>query len=256
MIRACRVWKLISWCVAMVVGFRATAAASDLLVVYGAGSTDLWGTELTFSNTTGEETNVGIFDAPLDTCHPNAQCYVFATVPPRGTFSVEYRGNLLRSGIGAAYIFTGTDPLTVSVQARAHQLAAACATVDLPVLSVATLEALNPETLVLPGARRGMGARSNLLVANVFLQDGLDRGPLDIGIEAFTADGSLIGQASIAVPYGETQFINDVLGTLGVAEVANGQVRVTKLSGDSVMWAMMPITRSDGSLSISLGVAP
>ena len=51
------------------------------------------------------------------------------------------------------------------------------------------------------------------------------------------------------IPYGETRFINDVLGTLGVSEVANGQVRVTKMSGDGVMWAMMPITRADGSLS-------
>lgn len=247
--------QVISWSVALVVGATTIATGSDV-VVYGAGSAGLWITELTFSNTTAEETTVGIFDAPIDICHPNAQCYVFATIPPRGTVSVDYQGNLLRSGVGAAYIFTGTDPLTVSVQARAHDTTTACATVDLPVLSVDTLVALNPDSLVLPGARRGAGAHSNLLVANVFHRDGLARGPLEIGIEAFASDGSFLGGTSVAVPYGETQFMNDVLGALGVSEVANGQVRLTKLSGDGVMWAMMPITRSDGSRSVSLGVAP
>ena len=237
-----------------VLGLAAGARSSDLLVVYGAGSAGLWGTELTFANRTADETSVGVFDAPFDVCPPSAHCYSFATLPPRGTVVMDYYGNLLRTGVGAAYIFSGSNPLTVSVQARAHQ--ASGSSVDLPVFSVADLLALDPESLVLPGARRGPGARTNLLVANVFRHDGTRSGPVDIGLEVIGADGTLLGSSTLSIPYGETIFITDVVEKLGVTELENGQVKVTKLGGDGVMWATMTVARADGSLSTSIGATP
>jgi hypothetical protein len=231
------------------------AQASEYLVVYGAGGAGLWTTEFTLANMTAEESSVGIGDRPIQICPPINQCYVFATLPPNGTTVVEYPVDGFGTGIGAAYIFAGHE-VPPSVLARAHASGVSCASADLPVFRLAALIALNPASLVLPGARRGTSGRSNLLLANVADPLGPIGESVNLAIEAFSSDGTLLGQTSATLAYGATSFVADVLGALGVSEVDDGQLRITKLGGGGVMWAMMPIIRSDGSLSVSVGVAP
>lgn len=102
----------------------------------------------------------------------------------------------------------------------------------------------------------GGHGRSNLVVANVPDPGGALSETLTLGIEALDSAGDVMGQSQVTVPPGETLFLRDLVATLTASELENGQVRVTKLAGDGVMWAIMPVTRADDSVSVGVGQAP
>jgi hypothetical protein len=233
----------------------AVAQGSDYLVVYGAGNAGFWTTELTISSATTDDSTVIISRAPTQICPPLSTCALFVSVPGSGTVVVPTLTDL---GTGTGAMFVGTlDSITPpAVLARAYEPSAACASVDLPVFRVQSLLALDPPVLVLPGARRGAAGRSNLVTANVADPKNFDGDPVSLKIEVLSAGGDSLGQTSITLDYGNVLFVSDIVGLLGVAELDDGQVRIQKTGGAGVVWATMPITRADGSLSISLGVTP
>ena len=237
-------------------GTIVSQGSGDRLVVYGAGVAGAWTTELTLTNFSAEESSVGIGDRIVVPCVPGDACASFVTLPPRGTAVATYPLPEIGSDVGAAYIFAGEGP-NPSVLARAVAPGTACATADLPVFSLERLRALNVTELVFAGARRGAVGRSNLLIANVPDPTGASSGAsLQAAIEAFSADGASLGQTTTTVEYGKTVFTRDILGALGVSEVENAQLRVTKVGGDGVLWGIMPLSRSDGSFSVSVGAVP
>ena len=230
-----------------------TAQGSGYLVVFGAGSAGVWGTEFTVSSTIDQASTVILSRTPTQFCPPLISCHTFVALPGRGTV-VEQNADV--AGVGAVYIAT-TDSLTApSVLARAHAPSVPGLSVDLPVFRVATLLELDPQELVFPGARRGASGRSNLLVANVADPNNFVGDSVDLEIRVFAENGNLLAQGDVSLDYGNTKFITDVLGSLGVSELDNGELTLTRIGGQGSFWGVMPISRADGSLSISLGLAP
>ena len=54
----------------------------------------------------------------------------------------------------------------------------------------------------------------------------------------------------------EAMSIQDVLGQLGVTDLVDGQLRVTKISGDGLMWGTMSTLYLDGGVAVSTGANP
>jgi hypothetical protein len=50
-----------------------------------------------------------------------------------------------------------------------------------------------------------------------------------------------------------TLFLVDVLGQLGVAELDGGQIRVTRVGGDGLLWGLLTRVYDDGRVSASPG---
>jgi hypothetical protein len=250
---------LVARCVAgsggilLLCAFAARAEGYDL-AVYGAGVAGSWTTELTLANLNSEETSFGIGNRFVQPCDPGATCFQFVTVPAKGSTVVTYPLDRLSSDIGAAYIYTGTGA-SPAVLARAH-VPDSCASVDLPVFHLTALRALNPSSLVLSGARSGIYGRSNLLLANVPDPGGANGEPVTIAVEALTADGAPIGDTTVSLYAFQTAFLLDIVSVLGAGSIQDGQVRLTKIGGGGVMWAVMPVVRADGSVSVSVGQAP
>ncbi|HEY2798928.1 MAG TPA: hypothetical protein VGK26_13645 [Thermoanaerobaculia bacterium] len=237
-------------------GTIVSAGEGGPLVVYGAGIAGAWTTELTLANAAAEESSIAITDRLIAPCVPGASCASLVTLPPRGTAVATYPLPGIGTDVGAAYIFPGHGP-NPSVLARAVAPGTACATVDLPVFGLTSLRSVNAAELVFAGARHGEAGRSNLLLANVPDPTGGSFGPsLQLAIEAFSAEGVSLGQTTTTVEYGTTVFVRDILGALGVFEVENAQLHVTKTGGGGVLWGIMPISRSDGSFSVSVGAVP
>jgi hypothetical protein len=91
---------------------------------------------------------------------------------------------------------------------------------DLPVFHLAALRALDPTSLVLPGAVSGSHGRSNLVVANVPDPRGLVSGTLTVTIEALSEDGATLGESRVTMAAGETLFLQDIVAVLGGPDVA------------------------------------
>lgn len=228
------------------------ADRSDYVVAFGAGTVGVWGTEFTVSSVLDEASEVILSRVPTNPlCPPLIQCHTIVPLPARGTAIAQPPPD---NGLSAVYVGTVGKVTPPSVLARAYSVAGA--SVDLPVFQVSTLLALNPSELNFPGARRGATGRCNLMVANVADPNVGFGQPVNVRIEAFSAGGGALGHAEVSLGYGETTFISDVLGFLGIAELDNGQLVLTKSGGEGVFWGIMPISRSDGSLSVSLGTAP
>jgi len=116
-----------------------------------------------------------------------------------------------------------------------------------------TIRKLNPSLLTFPGASRGPGTHSNLVLAEVS-EEGAE---LNVLVEAFPATGERSG-TSKSVSLGASQTINlvDVLSLLGISTLDNGQIRVTKVGGTGLLWGLLATASDDGSLSTSLGINP
>ena len=176
------------------------------------------------------------------------------TLPAHGSKVVDYPLPEIDNDVGAAYVYAGTGE-SPSLLARAH-VPDSCATVDLPVFHLANLRALDPASLVLAGAVSGAHGRTNVVIANVPDPGGLESESLTVGIEVLSEDGSVVGASEVIVPQGQTLFLQDVVTLVGAQDVALGQVRLTKLAGNAVLWAVMTVTRPDGSVSVSVPQAP
>ena len=230
-----------------------SAQGSDFLVVFGAGGAGIWGTEFTISSTIADASTVIVSRAPTQFCPPLIDCHTFVTLPGRGTVVTQ---NPYGAGVGAVYIGTTDKAARPSVLARAYAPSVPGLTVDLPVFRVATLIGLNPQELVFPGARRGTAGHSNLLVANVADPNSFVGDSVDLEIRVADAAGSFLAQGEVSLDYGSTRFIADILGSLGIVDLDDGEVILTKTGGQGIFWGVMPISRPDGSLSVSLGLSP
>lgn len=234
-------------------GATSFTQGSDYLVAFGAGSAGIWSTEFTVSSTIDQPSTVIVSRQPTQFCPPLIDCHTVVTVPARGTVVVQ---NPYGTGVGAVYIGTTDSPAVPSVLARAYAPSIPGKSVDIPVFRVATLLNISPQILVFPGAKRGETGRSNLVVANVADPNKLVGDSVELQVEAFDVHGTSLARDTLSLDYGNTRFLADIVGSLGVSTLDDGQLSITKVGGQGVFWAVMPISRSDGSLSMSLGVAP
>jgi hypothetical protein len=80
--------------------------------------------------------------------------------------------------------------------------------------------------------------------------------PLTVRVEAYSAEGRLLGAADFGLERGNSLFIVDVLGTLGIAELASGQVHVTRMEGAGLLWGLLATVTAEGQVFATLGINP
>ncbi len=219
----------------------------DVLVMVGAGYAPPWDTDIEFANSEKYPLNVWIGGFPRAPTVCAGSCPgTYVSLPPSGTARTS--GDSLAStlaSIGHFVVpFDGVDPPTASARivnrARPHQAA------DLPVVRLSTIAAMNPAVLSFPSATRSPAAHSNLILS-MLSETGLVSGV----VEAFSPSGELLGSRPFQLTnnVGEI-FLYDVLMTLGVPALENGQVRVTKTAGDGLMWGLLAAVHEDGRLEL------
>jgi hypothetical protein len=112
---------------------------------------------------------------------------------------------------------------------------------------------LNPAVLSFPAARRSIDSHSNLIVAEVSREEGRE---LSILVEAYSSAGERLGSAAFDLSAGSTLFLVDVLAQLGVENLADGQIRVTKTGGTGLMWGLLATVYDEDRVLVSLGTNP
>lgn len=236
----------------------------DVLVVLGGGVSPPWDTEFELANGASVPVNVeiGNLSVPLSEsrCPTPTPCFlpvVTLMIPANG--SVRKRAT---EGIGmffpsTLYVVQVSGDREPTVRARVFDRTRPDRSADLPVVRKSTITALNPTLLVFPGATRSAAVRTNLVVAEVSGDGGLE-----LLVEAYSAEGERLGGEQLTVGAGDAfsgsgaVFLVDVLARLGVPALENGQVRVTKTGGNGLMWGLLATVHDEGRVSVSLGMNP
>lgn len=210
----------------------------DTSVVVGAGSFNGWETTFSFANAEPRPTELyaGPVREPFYICAGSCGWEGRAMLPGRGTDSVDVL-------TGPSLLFSrsldrGELP---TLAARARYAPRPERATDLPAVRLSTINALHPQVLVFPGASLTATTRTNLWLTDVFLQGGLS-----VRIDVFSDSGALLGsETTSAIGSG---FVN-YLARLGIRELANGQIRVTKTGGEGLLWGTL--TTLDGDAVVT-----
>jgi hypothetical protein len=240
------------------VGASVTLRAEDLIIA-GAGFVGAWDTEIDMANLLAAPVEVGlsIVGLPLGLpCPPNCTSKSY-TLPGNGTLRV-----LASDFLGAAYpgpqmirLQTAAGTPAPVVHARSVSSLSAAQFAELPVVRESSLEAMDTSVLVFPGAARQAGVYSNLILEQIggnFLGS-------QVLVEIFDASGQSRGSRTFAVAGEQTPqatTIVDVALRLGITELEDGQVRVTRLSGTGSLWGVLTTVLGTGSLKVQLGANP
>ena len=239
-------------------GQTSIEGGSDTLVFAGTIQAGPWQTQFLVGNRTTVPTEVYLGGDPTvpGACPPITGC--------PGTRLLEVPANGLRTttdpgvGVGTTYVSTTTSVEVPAVGARIGKLDAPAESVDVPLVRLSTIVAANPTQLTFAGVRQGRAGRSNLVLANVRRSPAPTFRGNDITaqIDAFAADGSPLGSVVVTLVYGQTIFLGQVLSQVGVTELPNGILRVTKISGDGILWGVLYSVDAGGGLTAAMGVYP
>ena len=78
-------------------------------------------------------------------------------------------------------------------------------------------------------------------------------------VEAFDSSGQSLASQTFAIT-GESTFqattIVDVLSRLGITELEDGQIRVTRVTGTGSLWGVLTNVLESGALKVKLGANP
>jgi hypothetical protein len=225
-----------------------TEPPADRLAIFGAGKVGSWTTELTLSNPRTEPSTVEVKTSPGEIVCV-LPCDFTHEIPGRGTIVL---GPPPPDGIGVTYVSAVSGSLP---RVLARVLDGIGRSVDLPVFRLSTLLALDAPELVFPGAQRWAEGNVNLVVASIW-DPARHAEPVTLRLEAFDANGISLGARDVALAAGETRFMGDALGFLGVSVVEVGQLSARRVGGSGKFWGTLSILRADGSLSVSAGALP
>jgi hypothetical protein len=236
------------------------ALPGDSLIIAGGGFVGLWDTEIDLANTIADpiDVSLSVRGLPLGApCPPNCTEKMYR-VPGHGTIRVLASDFIGQLYAGPQMIRVDTDaavPLPV-VHARSVSQATASQFAELPVDRESSLQALDPTVLVFPGASRTLGTHSNLILENI---GGTGLSGAEVLVEVFDSQGQRLGGGQVSVA-GESTFrattVVDIVGALGVSVLDAGQIRVTKSSGDGVLWGVLSTVVGQGSLKVNMGANP
>jgi hypothetical protein len=83
-----------------------------------------------------------------------------------------------------------------------------------------------------------------------------DLRPTTVRIEAFSPAGDLL--ATLDRPFQPYPWIDlfDILNQLGIGGLEDGQIRVTRTSGNGALWGILTTLGTDGSVAVSTGLNP
>lgn len=237
---------------ALFVAHRAVLAQDpEALVVVGAGAAGPWVTEYEFANRDTSTAQVHVGPAPFSVpCPPLQPCEQSSvSLPGRGVAKVPALP-YGRTFVGSTFVTVANAALP-TVRARIINSSRPAQSIELPVTRLSTIRALNPSELVFPTAVRTGTAHSNLVLSELSLA-----APLTVRVEAHSAEGRLLGAANFVLERGNSLFIVDVIGALGIAELASGQVRVTRMEGTGLLWGLLATVTDEGQIFATLGINP
>lgn len=233
-----------------------TQLGPESLVFSGAIIQAPWATDFTVANPTASPIEVYLTHDPNPPlCSPLLGCPAgvrIVNVPPNGVASGPDPGAFY-GGVTTTY---ASEPGTelVPVSARIRRMDQPAVGVDIPAVRLSAILAANPQQLVFTGARQGSAGRSNLVLTNVQrIPPPATGGGLSVRIEAFAANGSVVGSLAYSLAYGQTLFLHEVIAQIGVDELPAGLLRVVKTGGDGVMWGVLYSVDSSGSVSATVG---
>lgn len=241
---------------------RSLAQPEDSVVVVGVGQIGTWFTELTGSNP-GESPLVAQINFE-PTFEPPGPCpalcpIVYLDLGPNGTHMPDpSRVGHFAAGdhVSTIYITPGQGTSLPSVRARVVNAVRPAQSISVPAFKLSSLLALNPVTLSFPGAKRSATARTNLVLADLRELGRTQGAGLSVQLDAFDGGGHRLSSAAFTLAPGETRFLVDVLGQLGVDALETGQVRVRKNGGNGHLWGTLFTTDADGTLAVSVGAHP
>lgn len=248
----------------------ASAQLPVAVAVVGAGTAGNWVTEIAMANPTDHPLTVQLssvipYISILGLGCPLSEPGSFATIPANGTITVPDSGIPECEGVPpgvlhTVYIVSFEYPDVVPVvRARARNTINPQLTTELPTVRMGTIAALGATTLYFPSATRTADTHVNLVIASIVPVGG--GVTFSARVEAYSSDGTLLGGMNVlnrAGPegYAPNIFLVDVLAQLGVTSLADGQIKVTKLSGDGVLWGGMAVVYPAGVVALSPGVNP
>jgi hypothetical protein len=245
-------------CLALAIGVLATGAGgetrhdADVLVALGAGVAGTWETEFEFANNEALPLTVFAGEQPHDFVCVTSPCGIaYAPLPRTGAARIVTTSADFARFTGRLFVGAHDAEELPTVRARVVNRARPTQAIELPLFRRSTLVTLNPLVLAFPSTVRAAGVHTNLFVTEIGLTDGVT-----VRVEAYSAAGQQLGQQTIALAAGETVFLQDVLATLGVTALSEGQLRVTRTSGAGKMWGLSATVYDDGRVSVSAGKHP
>jgi hypothetical protein len=230
--------------------------APDDLAITGAGFGNGWDTEIELADSpagTGTSGSITLRTALAGPCPPICNVVPYA-VRPHGTARILMSQAFPAfAGLVTLHVSTDTEQPLPIVRARIFNAAQPGLSADVPVLRNPTLSPRNFSVLVFPGLARAQGTYSNLVLQN--FDPSL---ATDVLVEAFGPDGALLGSETVYLPrepFGAVVLV-DVAGRLGAASVDGGSVRVTRQSGQELVWGVLDTIYADGRIAVVAGANP
>jgi len=226
---------------------------ADVLVALGAGVSGTWETEFEFANPDSNlAVNVFAGEQPFPFVCVAAPCGIaYAPLPRTGSARIVTRASEFGSFTGRLFVGADDAEELPTVKARVINRARPSQGIELPLYRRSTIVTLNPLVLSFPGAERTATARTNLFISEVGLS-----WDVAVLVEAFASSGELLGQEAHVIPRGQTLFLQDVLPRLGVSELSQGQIRLTRTAGNGVMWGLLATVFDDGHVTVTAGKHP
>jgi hypothetical protein len=224
----------------------------DALLVGGAGTSGSWQTEYRFANVESNPVTIfaGIFPRPTYVCGICTVPQIVQRIPADG--SSKAGSDVLRLvGLRIVPFRVLEDGILPSVKARSFNANVPGQSVDLPTIRLSRLMELNPSLLSFPGAVKFGAARSNLWLAEAGRHESLD-----IVIELIDPDGHIVASRAETVGAGESVYLVDVIGSLGIASFPDGQLRVRKNADRGLLWGYLATVDGNGAISIFSGLNP
>jgi len=236
-------------------------AQTDSVVLVGVGQIGTWSTEVTGSNPSDSPLPARVFFEPR--FEPPAACpalcpVVYFDLAPHGAQSHSNLFGLLLAETTVTTVYVTPDagkPLP-SVRARIVNSARPEQVISVPAFRLSSLLALNPLSLSFPGAKRSATSRTNLVLADLQEPNHPGGRGFSAQVEVYSSSGQSLSVASYSLGPGETHFLVDVLGQLGVESLDVGQIHVRKTAGAGHLWGTMFTTSSDGAVTVSVGAHP
>lgn len=250
----CRLaWRLVR--LALALGSCAAVGRADSLVIVGTGRSGSWDTIIEISNGGVVPITVQLGPVPAyQTACPAVCPLAIRTVGPGQTVQLgpDDLAGYHPAGAGLSFVNGSTLDFArgVTVRARSVNTLMPALSAEVPVVRLSTITSLSPQALIFPGSTRSGSAHSNVLLAEI---SGMADAP--VLVEAFAADGTLLGSEIDTIPSGKTLYLVDVLARLGVSNLADGSIRVTRLGGGTV-WGWIGTVFPGAGVHIGLGKNP
>jgi hypothetical protein len=234
----------------------------DVFVAVGAGVAGTWETEFEFANPDDAiAVNVFASEQPFPYVCVTAPCGIaYAPLPRSGTARIVTHAEDFATFTGRLFLGADDADDLPTVKARVINRARPSQSIELPLYRRSTLINLNPRVLSFPGAQRALsasrlgshvpvGVHTNLFISEIGLS-----WEMAVLVEVFSPSGERLGQEVHVIPRGQTLFLQDVLSRLGVSELAEGQIRVTRTAGNGILWGLLTTMFDDGRVSVAAGM--